>query len=637
MADNYEVLIHSLLKKHWGYDSFRPMQKEIIMSVLEGNDTLGLLPTGGGKSITFQIPALAREGLTIVVTPLISLMKDQVDNLRSHGIHAGQLYHGLRPSETELVLNRCRYGKIKILYLSPEKLRSPQLEAWWNELPVSMIVVDEAHCISQWGYDFRPSYLRIRDLRARYPHAPVLALTASATPEVVEDIMRQLDFRRTDKLFRLSFMRRNISYIVRRCDIKFAELQHILECTQGSGIVYTRSRRRTHELAAELNAAGISADFYHAGLSPEDKNEKQNRWKSGQVRIMVATNAFGMGIDKPDVRIVIHHDLPSSLEEYYQEAGRAGRDGLPSWAVVLATVQDKGTLTRRLNESFPPKDYIREVYEKAMVWLGVGMGEWFGRMLEFNPDKFCERWQLQPASAESAMRILSQSGYFEYIDEVEYPPRLMMTITRRRLYDIQLKPETERILQFILRNYTGIFADYERISESLIASSLDLTERTVYENLIQLRQMHVIDFVPRRRTPYVMITMSRVPKSDILFPKEIYENRRENMRMRLEAMRSFVFKDEKCRVRTMLEYFGESADDCGTCDVCRGKKVKRQKSAPELIAEAVLQVLGMNETGMTASMLAARLMITTEELLPVLRTLADDRRIRLEPPLIFPV
>lgn len=635
-------LANAILKKYWGYDTFRPMQREIIESVLEGNDTFGLLPTGGGKSITFQVPALAMEGLTVVVTPLISLMKDQVDNLRTRGIMAGELNHGQRKSQSELVLTRCKLGKIKILYMSPEKLRSPSMEAWWNELNISLIVVDEAHCISQWGYDFRPSYLLIAELRDRFPKAPVLALTASATPEVTGDIMSKLRFRRRDKVFRLSFTRKNISYIVRKCEFKDAELLHILQRVNGSGIVYTRSRKRTHELAKFLQDSHLSADFYHAGLSPEDKNEKQNRWKSGETRIMVATNAFGMGIDKPDVRIVVHHDLPSSLEEYYQEAGRGGRDGLHSWAVVLATKTDKGVLTRRLAESFPDKEFIRDVYDRLMVFLNIGMGEGFERSLEFQFDRFCAMNELPEMHTDSALKILSQSGYFDYFEEMQTRSRLLMTMQRRALYDLQLSEETDRVLNFVLRHYTGIFADYEFIDEQVIGSSLNLTERTIYEALLRLKKMHVIDYVPRRRSPYIYMLRSRVPRPDIVLPKTVYENRRKQMEIRIDAMKRFVFSEDDCRVETMLRYFGERTEPCGSCDVCRThRSASERKSAHSTsdrgIEKSILHQTAAHPEGLTISQLAFILQLDPAQFLSSVRELADSNRLLIKGNILFPL
>lgn len=634
---NHALQPEDILRKYWEYGSFRPMQREIIESVLKGHDTLGLLPTGGGKSITFQVPAMMMEGLTVVITPLISLMKDQVDNLRAIGIHAGSLNHAMRRFETELVLKRCELGKIKILYLSPEKLGSPSMEAWWNILKVSLIVVDEAHCISQWGYDFRPSYLRIGELRKRFPDAPVLALTASATTRVVDDIMDKLDFREPRGVFRLSFTRKNIYYVVRHCELKLNELLHIVQRVEGTGIVYTRSRRRTKEIAQFLLANGESADYYHAGLSAPDKTEKQNRWKEGRTRIMVATNAFGMGIDKPDVRFVIHHDIPSSLEEYYQEAGRAGRDGLPSWAVVLASPRDKGTLTRRLSESFPDKDFIRSVYEKMCVSLNIAMGEGFERTFEFPFGEFCQRRDLPPVPTDSALKILSQAGYIEYIEEMHTRSRILMTVTRQALYAVEMGAETERVLQFVLRNYTGIFADYEYIDEPTIASALNFTEQTVYEALIRLRKMHVLDYVPRTRSPFIFMKMSRTDPRDILFPKAVYENRKAEMAHRLERMKSFVFDDWKCRVQNMLDYFGEKSEPCGTCDVCRTLR-QRERASEErrsqvdetLLEEAIMELLrAAGPDGKTLAELQSALQVPADRILIASRALIDALRARL--------
>ena len=550
--------IRQVLKRHWGYDSFRPMQAEIINSVLAGNDTLGLMATGGGKSITFQVPAMIIDGLTIVVTPLISLMKDQVDNLLSHGIRGYFLHSGLTRRENRLVLDKCRLGKARILYVSPEKLQSSSLMAELRELPVRLIVVDEAHCISQWGYDFRPSYLKIGSLRDMFPDAPLLALTASATAEVVGDICEKLRFRPGAGVFRLSFNRDNLSYIVRNCDFKEEQLVHVLNRVPGCGIVYVRSRKRTRVVADVLCKAGISADFYHAGLSPEEKNHKQNRWKSDGIRVMVATTAFGMGIDKPDVRIVVHFDPPSSLEEYYQEAGRAGRDGNRSFAVSLVSPSvDKGALTRRLNDSFPSKEFLRETYGRLCVFLNIAMGEGYQQVCEFDINKFCVRFKQQPAPTDSALKLLTRAGYIEYIEETSTRSRLMMVMSRMELYGLRLDAECERVFQFVLRNYTGIFADYEYISEPFISSSLELTERTVYENLLKLGRLHVIHYVPRRSTPYVVFTRSREPEKDLVFPKEVYEFRRVRMEQRVNAMKRFLFDDTECRVNTLLSYFGE--------------------------------------------------------------------------------
>lgn len=620
MTDALEIL-----RKHWGYSCFRPMQAEIIESVMQGHDTLGLMATGGGKSLTFQVPALLLDGITIVVTPLVSLMKDQVDNLRSHGIEAYFLHAALTRRESRLVLDKCLLGYARILYLSPEKLQSPRFAAELGALPVSLIVVDEAHCISQWGYDFRPSYLKIAALRGYFPDAPVLALTASATPQVTDDIREKLSFRAGARTFRLTFNRTNLSYVVRNCDNKDAELVHVLRRVAGCGIVYVRSRKRASLVAEMLVNSGISAEFYHAGLSPEEKDVRQNRWKDGVTRIMVATTAFGMGIDKPDVRIVVHIDPPSSLEEYYQEAGRGGRDGLESYAVSLVNPGvDKATLSRRLSTAFPQKEYLRDIYGKLCVFLNVAMGEGYQRLCELNLSKFCVRFSLQPAMVANALKLLGQSGYIEYVDEVSARSRLMVLMTRSELYDLRLNAECERVFQFILRTYTGIFSDYEHISESLIGSSLDLTERTVYENLLLLGRLGVIHYVPRSSTPYVLFLTSRQPEGDLIFPREVYEYRKEQMRVRIGAMGRFLFDGSRCRSRTLLEYFGEeSCGSCGKCDVCRGARAQQRSMSPEVVSARVVRALESHPRGIALMDLACFLDIRPELLVPAVRELAD--------------
>ena len=625
---------HSILKKHWGHDGFRPMQEEIIDSVLAGHDTLGLLPTGGGKSITFQVPALMLPGVTLVVTPLISLMKDQVDNLADRGVRAVMFHSGLSRREKELAMTRCRLGKAKIAYLSPERLQNKEFLAELRSIRVSLLVVDEAHCISQWGYDFRPSYLQIISLRRQFPDAPVLALTASATPDVVADIAAQLGFRGGHSVFRLSFNRTNISYVARYCSLKEEQLVHILQRVPGCGIVYVRSRKRAKTLADALCAAGITAEYYHAGLLPEEKDERQNRWKTDQTRIMVATTAFGMGIDKPDVRIVVHFDAPTSLEEYYQEAGRAGRDGKESYAVALVSDSDKGVLTRRLNDSFPPKDYIRQIYDRVCVFNNVAMGEGFQLLREFNFDKFCERYGLQPAPARSALKILTQCGYIEYIEEISTRSRLMVLMNRNELYSLRLDAECERVFQAVLRSYTGIFADYEHVSESLIASGLDLTERTVYENLLKLGRMKVISYVPRKTTPYVLFTRSRDDSRHLVFPVKVYEERRRQMEVRISAMKRFLFDGSACRVSTLLRYFGETPEhECGKCDVCRdaarhraGHAGRRDDSGE--YGAMLAYALGNAQDGMTMAELSARLHMSQADVALHLRRMLDDGRVR---------
>lgn len=625
--------ILAILGRYWGYGSFRPMQREIIESVLAGRDTLGLLPTGGGKSITFQVPAMAIDGLTIVVTPLISLMKDQADNLAGRGIKAYYLHSGMSARESRLAFDKCRLGKAKILYLSPERLQNERFRAQLRHLPVALIVVDEAHCISQWGHDFRPSYLRIAELRDSFPDAPVLALTASATPQVVADIKRSLRFRGEGGEFRLSFTRGNISYIVRHCDFKEPQLLRVLAGVPGTAIVYTRSRKRTREVADFLKTNGVSADYYHAGLLPEEKEARQDSWKCGRTRVMVATNAFGMGIDKPDVRVVVHVDLPSSLEEYYQEAGRAGRDGLPSFAVVLATKGDRRVLSKRVTDSFPPKEFIRDAYHNLCVWFDVAMGEGAGLVREFDLAAYCQRFKTSAAMTRSALTILSRAGYIEYEEDPNTRSRLMMTVDRRALYDLELDRAADDLLQAILRMYTGIFADYEYIDEISLAARLGVSPRQVYETLLRLSRMRVIHYVPRRSTPIVVFLQRRQPRADILLPVEIYEHRRAQMERRVEAMKRFVFNDGECRVEGMLRYFGEDdAGECGSCDVCRSE---RQAPPPALTPEeadrVILHIVSQLPEGRPISYINRVGAIPRDLLLERLRELADAGKISLTP------
>lgn len=635
-ADDSRAIVkaRALLKKHWGYDSFRPMQEEIIASVLNGHDTLGLLPTGGGKSITFQVPALILNGLTLVVTPLISLMKDQVDNLRATGIKSLYLHSGLSRRENRLALDRCRLGKIKLVYISPEKLQSPTFVDNLRTMEIGLIVVDEAHCISQWGYDFRPSYLKIARLRDLFPSAPVMALTASATPEVADDIMDRLKFREHN-LFARSFSRDNLSYIVRHADYKEGMLLKILNATTGSAIVYVRSRRRTREIAATLTAEGISADFYHAGLDPQDKNDRQNRWKAGTTRVMVATNAFGMGIDKPDVRVVVHMDLPSSLEEYYQEAGRAGRDGKPAFAVLIAANTDKALLSRRLSEAFPPKDFIKKIYELAGTFLDVPVGTGFNRVYEFNFNLFCSRFKLQPLAAHNALGLLSRAGYIDFVEEIATRSRVMVLLSKQELYDLNLDDTTDRVFQLLLRTYTGLFSDYQYINESLIAMRLGIDENTVYQSMLTLGRAHAVHYVPRNSTPYIYYPTSREATRYIQMPLDVYERQRDRMQHRIDAMKQYAFATDKCRVTTMLRYFGENpAEDCGKCDVCRArhKAAVAQCTGHGTINNLRHSILyiASQPGGHSIDHICAQIGGNRDEILKEIRLLADEERVIID-------
>ena len=621
---------HSILRQYWGYDRFRPMQAEIIDSVMAGHDTLGLLPTGGGKSLTFQVPAMMLPGVTLVITPLISLMKDQVDNLADRGIRAVYFHSGLTPREKDLALTRCRLGKAKIAYVSPERLQNERFIAELRTLSTSLIVVDEAHCISQWGYDFRPSYLRIASLRRLVGEdVPVLALTASATPEVTDDIMRHLSFDEP-RVFARSFTRQNLSYIVRYTDSKEPMLLRILTSTTGCSIVYVRSRKRTLELARLLCEAGISAEAYHAGLTPEDKEERQDRWKSDRVRVMVATNAFGMGIDKPDVRLVVHFDLPSSLEEYYQEAGRGGRDGRESLAVIIAARSDKGLLTRRINESFPPKDFIAHVYEMAGNFVNVPVGEGYGMVYDFNFSLFCDTFDLPPVPTRNALLILTRAGYLEYIDETTSRSRIMVLMKRDELYNQHLDNDEEEVLQCILRRYTGLFADYVYISELTIAETLRMSSEQVYKALLTLGRLHVIHYMPRKTTPYLIYPTSREEPRYIVIPSDVYERQRERMEQRIDAMKAFTFDTDKCRANTLLRYFGENpGQPCGKCDVCRASRQRTAANAPALCDSIRYQASHPGGIAVTALVDSLGPHYGRDNVTDTIRTLLDRNILRL--------
>ncbi len=580
--------IHAILKKYWGYDEFREMQADIIHSVLGGNDTLGLMPTGGGKSITFQVPTMAVDGMSLVVTPIISLMKDQVDNLVARGIKATYMYAGLSMSEVRRTYEKCINGKYKFLYVSPERLGSDTFIDRLKQMPVKLIVVDEAHCISQWGYDFRPSFLKISEVRKVFPKVPVLALTATAPPAVVTDIMRSLNFK-APNVFRKSFSRPNISYVVRHTEEKMAEMVHILSSVGGSGIVYVRSRRKAKEIADILKVSRISADFYHAGLSIEEKNDKQNKWSSGECRVMVATNAFGMGIDKADVRIVVHVDVPNSIEEYYQEAGRAGRDGKRSYAVLLVKPTDKRTLARHITDSYPEKDFIRHVYELTGDFLNVALGEGYQRVYDFNFTLFCRTYKLPVLPTHSALHILTQAGYIEFVEEIETQSRVMILAEKEALYNIPTTvPQADTVLQALLRSYSGLFADYVYINEAVIAYRYGLTEETIYSALLELTRLHILHYVPRKRTPYVVYTTSREEARDVLIPIAVYEDLKKRMIQRIDAVVNYAFGNVDCRENTMLRYFGENKTDaCGHCDVCIDRR-KRTDHTPADVQEGIL-------------------------------------------------
>lgn len=583
-----------ILKQYWNYDNFRGIQEEIIESIGNGHDTLGLMPTGGGKSITFQVPALAKEGICIVITPLIALMKDQVRNLRDRGIKATAVYSGMSREEIIIALENCIFGDYKFLYISPERLVTEIFQTKLRSMKVSMITVDESHCISQWGYDFRPAYLKIADIRKLLPDVPVLALTATATPEVVKDIQLKLSFKEGSNVFRMSFERNNLAYIVRPTENKQEELLHILNSVKGSAIVYTRNRKRTKEVTELLTHNNITATFYHAGLNNDVKDFRQKSWQTGESRVMVATNAFGMGIDKPDVRIVIHMDMPDSPEAYFQEAGRAGRDGQKAYAVLLYAKSDRTNLNKRITDTFPDKDYIHKVYEDLQYYFQMAMGDGLGCTLAFNLDEFCRNFKHFPVQADSALKILTRAGYLEYTDEQDNGSRLIFTLRRDELYKLQeYNADTEKLLNTILRSYTGLFTDYAYISEESLEIRTGLSRQQIYETLVMLTQRHILHYIPRKKTPYIIYTRERLEQNQIYISKEVYEERKESYAHRIKAMIEYATAEEKCRSRMLLRYFGEKNEhNCGQCDVClQSHKTHIRQGEFLEIKEEILHVL----------------------------------------------
>lgn len=563
--DKFQEILHT----YWGYSDFRGIQRDIIESIANGRDTLGLMPTGGGKSITFQVPALAKEGVCIVITPLIALMKDQVQHLKERGIQAAAIHADMSRSEVVQTLENCIFGGIKILYISPERLASEIFQVKLRHINVSFITVDEAHCISQWGYDFRPSYLNIADIRTMKPGAPILALTATATPDVVNDIQEKLHFEKKN-VFKMSFERKNLAYIVRTVGDKDYEMIHILRCVGGAAIVYCRSRKHTKEIAALLNKNGIKSTFYHAGLLPTVKDERQRAWQNDETRVIVATNAFGMGIDKPDVRMVIHIDCPDSLEAYFQEAGRAGRDGNKAYAVLLYDPSDERKLKKRIDDTFPPKDFIRNVYEHLAYFFQVGIASGHGKTFEFNIDKFSYIYKFFPIRVDAALRILERCGYIHYEDNPDGKARLMFCLNRNDLYLLDnLSPKEDAIVTALLRTYGGLFTDYVYIDESLIAYQADTSIEQVYVTLKNFSARHIVQFIPRRKTPYITYAKDRIDGEKVIIPNEVWEQRREQYAHRIEGILRYAKEDYICRSRQLLAYFGEATqEDCHQCDVC---------------------------------------------------------------------
>ena len=585
-----------ILHKYWGYSDFRGIQREIIESIGAGKDTLGLMPTGGGKSLTFQVPALAQEGVCIVITPLIALMKDQVEHLRHKGITAAAIYSGMSRDAIVTTLENCIFGGVKLLYISPERISSDLFQIKLKHMKVSFITVDEAHCISQWGYDFRPSYLQIAVIRKLVPNVPILALTATATPDVIDDIQERLGF--TEKnVFRMSFERKNLVYVVRQAEDKEAEMVHILQSIPKTAIVYCRSRKRTKEIAQLLMQYGISATWYHAGLEPAVKDQRQSEWQHDKVRVIVATNAFGMGIDKADVRVVIHMDCPSSLEAYFQEAGRAGRDGQKAYAVLLYNGHDNRTLQKRVEDTFPPKEYVQQVYEHLAYFYQIGVNSGEGCTFEFPIDKFCATFKHFPIRANAALILLQRAGYIDYEPNPDNNARVRFLLRRDDLYRLDSLSEKENdVVISLLRNYGGLFTDYGYVDESYIAQEAGLDRNQTYMVLVNLSKKRIIDFIPRKSIPLISYKRDRVDGSDVILDKSVYEERKEQFQKSINSVINYAQNDRVCRSRQLLYYFGEKKSvDCEQCDVCLSHSHHDDHNQQEEIKEKLLAMVADGE------------------------------------------
>ena len=624
--DVFRQRARAVLKQHWGYDSFRPLQEDIILSVLEGRDTLALLPTGGGKSICFQVPALVKGGLCIVISPLIALMKDQVEHLRARHIKAGAIYSGMRVSEIQATIDNCLFDpEYRFLYVSPERLQTENFKVNFERMPVSMIAVDEAHCISQWGYDFRPPYLEIAKIRKIFPEVPVLALTATATPEVVKDIQLRLDFK-TENVFQKSFKRANLTYFVVNEEDKNSRMLRIMNRYLGSGIVYVRNRRKTAETADFLRNNGISADHYHAGLDPRERDRKQQSWMKGETRVMVSTNAFGMGIDKPDVRFVVHLDLPDTLEAYFQEAGRAGRDEQPAVAILLYDNYDIAQLKRNFTFTFPELDRVREVYRELCQSHHIELGSGQGKTFPFSMEAHANAVKMNATQYFNALKLLNNIGVILISEHLREKSELQFRINGDQLLKFQKeKPEFEPLITTILRSYSGVFTQFADIDEQLLATRLETTEETVVEQLKTLRGEKILSYQPQSNIPLIIFLKDRIDEKYLYFDKKIYDFRKEKAEERLAAVENYVKCDNVCRSQLLLQYFGEwDSTPCGECDVCRRNKIQRVKNSDfELISKEIKELQQQN---MDPKQILAELSKRYEEpqIVKVMRWLADN-------------
>lgn len=616
----------AILKQYWGYDTFRALQGDIIKSVAEGFDTLGLMPTGGGKSLTFQVPAMAMEGVCIVVTPLIALMKDQVENLKRREISAAAIFTGMTSDEIQRVLENAVHQAYKFLYVSPERLSTPVFVEKLKQMQVCLLAVDESHCISQWGYDFRPSYLKIADVRQYLPNVPILALTATATPEVVDDIQEKLQFREK-KVFRKSFHRSNLAYVVRITENKDEYLLKILKNVPGTSVVYVRNRKRTKEIADFLVRNGVSAEHFHAGLTNETKDARQMRWKNNDTRVIVSTNAFGMGIDKAEVRTVVHLDLPDSIEAYFQEAGRAGRDEKKAFAVILYNNGDAVKMRKRVSDSFPGKEMVVKVYEALANYLEVGVGSGLDAVFAFDIADFCTRFKLPILITYNCLKILQQAGYLDLTDEQDNSSRLMFIVGKDDLYKLRNNVEQEKMIHILLRSYTGLFTDPAYVNEDMLAKRIGWTREQVYEMLITLSKERIIQYIPRKKTPFLTYTREREDTERLVLSKEAYDERRDRYVMRVKSILDYAKEDIVCRSQILLSYFGEKDTAlCGQCDICLKNK-ENAVSDDEFLAivKRISEIIALEPTIITS--LIRKSGLKEHKVVKVVRFMLDNEQL----------